>query len=139
MLRSVLTDSVKRLACTTEKVLVTGLPVPRKYSTLTEQSLTGSEFDIVINSVKPAPTFPSAKYQVLLPRPDPGGGVGVGVIVVVGEGVGDFVAVGEGLGVFVLVGDAVVVPVGVALRVTAELAWSPSPRKVTIARIMAIR
>ena len=122
-------------------VLVIGMPLPRKYCILTEQSLTVSGLAIVRNSVKPTPTFPSAKYQVLLPRPDPGGGVGVGVIVDVGEGVGDFVAVGEAvgedLGVFVTVGEAVVVPVGV-LRAVAELAWTASIGKVKIAQIMAI-
>src|SRR5689334_17455491 len=103
VLRSVLTDSVKRLACGTLMVLVIGLPLPRKYSMLTEQSLTLLGLAIVRNSLNPCPTFPSAKYQALLPRPDPGGGVGVGVIVDVGEGVGEalgvFVAVGEDLGV----------------------------------------
>jgi len=94
---------------------------------LTEQSLTLSGFSIVRNSLKPCPTFPSAKYQVLLPKPDPGG---VGVTVVVGEDVGDFVGVGEDWGVFVTVGEA--------LRTAAELAWAASIGKVKIARIMAI-
>ena len=118
-------------------VLVIGLPLPRKYSMLTEQSLTLLGLAIVRNSLNPCPTFPSAKYQVLLPRPDPGGGVGVGVIVDVGEGVGEalgvFVAVGEDLGVCVTVGEAVGV-----FRAVAELAWTASIGKVKIARIMAI-
>jgi hypothetical protein len=119
---------------------MTGLPLPKKYCILTEQSLTVSGLAIVRNSVKPCPTFPSAKYQVLLLRPDPEGGIGVGVIVDVGEDVGEglgvFVAVGEAvgedLGVFVAVGEAVSV-----LR-AAELAWTASIGKVKIARIMAI-
>jgi hypothetical protein len=73
--------------------------------------------------VKPAPTFPSAKYQVLLTGPaavgdgvpvgegnglgegdGDGDGDGDGVGVSVGDGVGDGVILGDGLGVGVGVG-----------------------------------
>jgi hypothetical protein len=72
---------------------------------------------MVRNSVKPWPTFPSAKYQIGLTGPEEEGigvpvGVGVGVLVLVGVGVGVLVLVGVGVGVLVLVGVGVGVFVG---------------------------
>ena len=60
--------------------------------------------------MKPAPTFPSAKYQVLLTGPVP---VVDGVPVGDGEGLGDDVAdgLGDGEGDGVFVGDGVTVGV----------------------------
>ena len=69
---------------------------------LTVQSFTVSGFSMVRYSVKPAPTFPSAKYQVLLTGPV---AVGDGVPVGEGDGLGD--TEGEGVGEGEFVGDAV--------------------------------
>src|SRR6266571_3868676 len=69
--RSPLTDSVSRLACDTVTVLVTALPPSIRYCILTEQSFTRSGLPSVKYSLNPAPTRPSAKYQVL--RTGPGG------------------------------------------------------------------
>ena len=70
---------------------------------LTAQPLIVSGFSSVRNSVKPAPTLPSAKYHVLLTGP-----------VVVGEGmpVGEGIGLGDGHGVGPTVGDGVGLGVG---------------------------
>lgn len=119
-LRSLLANSVKRLACLTRRpdLVIGGLPLLRRYWILTTQSLTGSGFSTVSHSVNPPPTLPSAKYQFLLTGVPPGVGVdvgeGLGVAVGLGVtvGVGLTVAVGEGLGVMLVVGEGV--GVGVA-------------------------
>lgn len=112
MLRSVFTDSVKRVAGAIATETFTGLPVPNKYSMLTAQPLIVSGFSSVRNSVKPAPTLPSAKYHVLLTGPLVvgdgvlvGEGDGHGVGITVGDGVGD--GVGEGSGKTDGLGDTV--------------------------------
>jgi hypothetical protein len=72
--------------------------------------LIGSGFSIVRYSVKPAPTLPSAKYQVELTGALPGLGVGDGDGV--GHGVGDGVGLGVGEGFELGVGDGVGLGVG---------------------------
>jgi|SRR5690242_14811401 hypothetical protein len=79
---------------------------------VTVQSFTVSGFSIVRYSVKPVPTFPSAKYQVLLTGPVAVGdgvpvGEGDGLGDAEGDGVGDGVSVGDGVEDGVIVGDTV--------------------------------
>ena len=69
-------------------------------------------------SVKPWPTLPSAKYHVEFTGP--GGRLGGGVSVGVGDGVLVAVVVGDGVLVVVVVGDGVRVAVFVADGVFGE-------------------
>jgi len=84
-----------------------------RYCRLTWQACvgSGSGFWMVRNCVKPWPTLPSAKYQVVLVGPIPlgggGGGVGVGVDVLVLVAVGVLVSVGVGVGVLLDVANAI--------------------------------
>src|SRR5215472_1687852 len=66
---SLLTDSVRRRDGEIITVLVTALPVAGRYWMLTEQDSAVSGFSSVRYSLKPPPTKPSAKYQVLLTGP----------------------------------------------------------------------
>jgi hypothetical protein len=79
---------------------------------LTAQPLIVSGFSSVRNSVKPAPTLPSAKYHVLLTGPVV---VGDGVLVGEGEGHGEGLTVGEGLAEGLADGEAVGVAEGLAV------------------------
>src|SRR5438067_730141 len=86
----------------------------------TVQSFAGSGFSIVRYSVKPAPTFPSAKYQILLTGPvtvEDGVPVGEGLGDGEEDGVGDGVVVADGVADGVPVGDAVTLADGLAVGV----------------------
>ena len=85
-----------------------------RYWIFTLQALTGSGFCMVKYSVKPWPTLPSAKYHVGCTGP--GGRLGRGVPV----GVGDGVVVGDGMLVAVVVGDSVLVAVVAGVSVFGE-------------------
>jgi len=84
-------------------------------------------------SVKPAPTLPSAKYQVLLTGPV---AVGDGVPVGEGDGLGDAEGEGDGdaVGDGVLVGDAVgdAVTLGDGLGVEVGVGALPVIEKLSV-------